>query len=84
LKYEKDSFEILFEQDMDKSSIESNLKIYPEIKKELVWKDARTLRVELSENIDKETDFIVNISKEARYLDGENLEDVIVKKFKVT
>lgn len=84
LQYEKDSFEILFNKNMDKDSIESNLKIYPEIKNQLVWKDAKTLRVELSESIDKETDFLVNISKEAKYEDGKNIEDVIVKKFKVT
>lgn len=84
LNYKKDSFEIVFDKDMDRESVEENIKIYPVTENKLIWEDNKKLKVELSESPDKETEFIVNVWENAKYESWDNIEDTIVKKFKVS
>ncbi|MEA3386988.1 MAG: hypothetical protein U9Q66_00940 [Patescibacteria group bacterium] len=50
---------------MNQLSVEKNIKIYPEVKTNLVWVDNKTLKIEVTDEIEEETDFIVNILDDA-------------------
>lgn len=78
------NIEIVFDSEMDKTSVLSNLKVYPEVESNFIWIDDKTLNIEIKEEVNEDTDFIINIWKEATDINWSKLEETIVKKFKIS
>ena len=83
IPYEKTKLKVNFANNMDKSSVESNLKIYPEISYAINWNDDKNLEIILNDLIKQDTDILVNILDKATTLDWNKLAQTYVKKFKV-
>ncbi len=81
---EYNSFKISFTEDMDKKSVKDNLKISPNIERELLWHNNKSLEIKIKdENIIDNQVFLLNITTNAKNIKWENLTNPIVKKFKV-
>lgn len=75
---------VTFDNEMNKNAVESNLKVYPEIKYTSTWKDDKNLELVLNEEINKELDILVNILDNATKKSWEKLDETITKKFKIS
>jgi hypothetical protein len=53
---------------MDRQSVEANLEIFPNVETNYIWIDDKTLKIEIDEELEKDIDFFVNISKKATNL----------------
>lgn len=83
---ESTKFWLSFDQAMDRKSVEQNMKIFPKKHFELSWKDDKNLElilpVAVLDSLDKEIEFIVNVTTEAKTLDWAYISQPIIKKFK--
>jgi hypothetical protein len=69
---------------MNQKSVDKYLKVSPKIEFTSTWKDQDTLEIALLEEIEKETQILVNVLDEALTSSGEKLQNPIVKTFQVT
>lgn len=83
LSYEKPKLKITFASDMNRTSVLSNLKLYPEIAYEANWIDDKNLELVVADLVREETDILVNVLDSATTSDGKKLEKTLVKKFKL-
>ena len=82
LNLKNQTFQISFDWNMDKKSVDTNFIIYPEVKTILNWKDDKTLVIKVNEEINTELDLLVNIAN-AKQEDWTKISNTIIKKFKV-
>ncbi len=76
---------ISFASEMNKESVLNNLSIFPEVKAEYIWEDNKNLIIDIdTKNIEKNTDFIININNKAIDIKWNKLEKSIIQKFKVS
>jgi len=68
---------------MNQETVLSALHIYPEKEYETNWKDEKTLLLTLSEPLEKETNIVVNVSKDAQTLSGVPLSETYSKTFRI-
>lgn len=83
LNYTKSNLVLNFASPMIKSSVESNLKIYPQLKYSTSWSDEKTLNLVVDDMINKETDVLVNVLDNALDVTNQKLEKTVSKTFKV-
>lgn len=81
--YQKPKVVINFSSSMNKSSVGSNLKLYPEVTYTSSWKDDKTLEVQIEQLITKETSLLVNVFDNALTSSWEKLQQTISKTFKI-
>lgn len=84
LSYEKPKVLLTFASNMNRPSVLSNLKVYPEISYEANWIDDKNLELVISDLVRNETDFLVNVLDNALTSSWEDLWQVYVKKFKIS
>lgn len=76
---------ISFAWEMNKESVLSNLSIFPEVRAEYIWENNKNLIIDIDKkNIEKNTDFIININNKAIDVKWNKLEKDIIQKFKVS
>lgn len=83
LSYDKPKLLLTFASDMNKPSVLSNLKMYPEMKYESHWIDDKNLELVMTDLIKEETDVLVNVLDSAVTASWQKLENTFVKKFKL-
>jgi hypothetical protein len=67
--YKKSKLIFAFDNEMNKSSVEQNVKIYPQIKYASTWKDDKTLELTLNDIVNKELEVLVNVLDNATQKD---------------
>jgi len=81
--YEKPKVLLAFAKEMNRSSVLSNLKIYPEIAYTANWIDDKNLELVIDDLVKEDTDLLVNVLDSASTSSWEKLEKTYVKKFKI-
>lgn len=87
ISYPKTQWKInlLFNQDMDRMSVEKNIKTYPELKLEYNWKDDKSLEIDYETQVwDEDIEYILNVWENALSISWENLWKPIIKTFKTS
>lgn len=83
VSYDKQKISLVFEWDMDKISVLSNLKVYPELAYTSNWIDNKNLELTITDLVTKDTDLVVNVWADTKTSDWWNLWKTYVKKFKI-
>ncbi|MDD5770106.1 MAG: alpha-2-macroglobulin family protein, partial [Candidatus Gracilibacteria bacterium] len=82
--YQKPKILLTFASNMNKLSVLSNIKVYPEIKYSSNWVDDKNLELVVEDLVKEDTDILVNVSDNATTSSGEKLENTFVKQFKIS
>lgn len=83
LSWQKPKVLLTFASNMNRPSVLSNLKVYPEIKYETNWIDDKNLELVISDLVKEDTDLLVNVLDNALTSSWTKLKETYSKKFKI-